>query len=158
MQKEMREQLLLIRDFASDPFPNSPIIFNSVHILLCLSLLPQIPSRRRELQPNSQSLTGRYSRLWHRTVVRARQPMYPGGRQSSAIVDYIRRSGTKNLATGLAHFLHYTGNQVMSFPERSISRDPPPFHPPPISPLSTLFLHSPSNPINPTLFKNMLKH
>jgi hypothetical protein len=37
---------------------------------------------------------------WHRVVVSARQPMYPGGlvRQPFAIVDYIPQSGTRNFA------------------------------------------------------------
>ncbi len=54
-------------------------------------------------QPNSQSLTRVYSRLWHR--VRTGPPAYvaPGGpvRQPYATVDYIRQSGTKNLAKGI---------------------------------------------------------
>ncbi len=64
-------------------------------------------------EPNSKSLTGGYSLLWHRVVVPAHQPILPRGpvRQTYARVDYIPQSGTKNLASGIAqgsvnNFLH----------------------------------------------------
>jgi hypothetical protein len=42
-------------------------------------------------RPNSQSLTGGYSRLWRRVVIPARQP----------------QSGNKNLASGLPSICNY---------------------------------------------------
>ncbi len=53
---------------------------------------------------------GGYSRLWHRVALPARQSMSPGGpvQQPYAGVDYIPRSGTKNLAYGMKDRVIYS--------------------------------------------------
>jgi hypothetical protein len=70
---------------------------------LTLTRHPSIrPLLTRCQRINSESLTGGYSRLWHRIVVTLRQATQAGGpvRQPYARVDSIPQSGTKNLVSG----------------------------------------------------------
>ncbi len=70
---------------------------------------PPIPSvkstQQYKQQPNSESLTGGYSRFWHRIVVPTSQPM-----SSRAGTTALCHSGTRNLAPEPV-FLNVYGNQ-----------------------------------------------
>ncbi len=63
---------------------------------------PAVPAGWKQWS-NSQSLTGGYCRLWLRIVAPTRQLMQSGGlvQQPFAKVDFIPKSGTKNLASGI---------------------------------------------------------
>jgi hypothetical protein len=56
-------------------------------------------------RPNFKSLTGGYCRFWHKVVIPARQPLYPGRtvrKHDNPMPESTvsPQSGTKNLAAG----------------------------------------------------------